>query len=266
MDTDSPATDVQPADAPEGAPVEGQGAEGIQGLYDLSAAPEHLRPLLEQELKKVDANVTRRFQEHADFRSKYEPLEALEGLTDVPAEELGQLLEFREIASNPEHFESWWYQVGKDLGFFEDDGSGPEAGGPEEPEAGTSPEISQLVETVQQLSQRLEQFEQQGEQEKATAEIRAEQERQLAALREQHGEFDEDLVLRLARDYISEPDYVSRGFEDYLRMTGQAQSTLVEDKLEQPGPSTSGGRPDTGASTPQTFKEAQAAALQRLGG
>lgn len=266
MDTETITPAVQPGEAPEGA-EQGQGAEGFQGLYDLSAAPEQLRPLLEQELKKVDANVTRRFQEHADFRKKFEALEGIDGLTDVPGEELSQLLEFREIAGNPEQFESWWYQVGKELGFFEDDGQGPEAGAVgEEREGGGNPEVAQLVETVQQLSQRLEEFETRGQSEKAQAEARQEIDRQLGELRDQHGEFDENLVLRLARDYAEEPDAIQRGYDDYLRITGQAQNELVEDKLNQPAAANGGGRPDTGGTEPRTFKEAQAAALQRLGG
>lgn len=265
MDPDTPAAEVQPAETPEGVDA-GQGTDGIQGLYDLSAAPEHLRPLLEQELKKVDANVTRRFQEHADYRKRFEALEGIEGLTDVPAEELSQLLEFRDIASNPEQFESWWYQVGSELGFFEDDGTGPDAETGEEPTGQGDPQVAQLVETVQQLSQRLEEFESRGESEKAKAEARQEIDRQLGELRDQHGEFDENLVLRLARDYAEEPDAIQRGFDDYLRITGQAQSQLVEDKLDQPGPANGGGRPDVGGGGPTTFKEAQAAALQRLGG
>lgn len=266
MEPETTAVEVQPGEAPEGA-ERGQGTDGYHGLYDLSEAPEHVRPLLEAELKKVTANVDGRFREHAEFRKKFEALEGIDGLTDVPGEELSQLLEFREIASNPEAFESWWFEVGKELGFFEDDGSGPEAGADgEEGEVGGNPEISQLVETVQSLAQRLEEFESRGESEKATAAERQKIDQQLTELHDQHGEFDESLVLRLARDYAEEPDAVKRGFDDYLRITGQAQNELVEDKLNQPGPANGGGRPDTGNGVPGTFKEAQAAALRRLGG
>lgn len=267
MDTESTATEVQPGgETPEGVVDPGQGQEAFQGLYDLSAAPEHLRPLLEQELKKVDANVTRRFQEHADFKSKFEPLEGIEGLTDVPGEELSQLLEFREIASDPEQFEGWWFQVGKELGFFEDDGSGPEAGPEGAAEPGGNPEIAQLMETVQTLSRRLEEFESKGETEKAQSAARQQIDKELGELRDQHGEFDESLVLRLARDYAEEPDAIKRGFEDMLKITGQAQSSLVTEKLDQPTPATRGGLPDTSGQAPKTFQEAQTAALQRLGG
>lgn len=266
METETTPTGVQPGEVPEGTEAAGQGTEGIQGLYDLSEAPEHLRPLLEQELKKVDANVTRRFQEHAEFRQKLGPLAEMDGLADVPTEELSQLLEFREIAANPEAFESWWFEVGKDLGFFEDDGAGPEAGVEGEQDGPENLAIAQLVETVQSLTQRLEEFESKGQTEKAQAEARQEIDRQLGELRDQHGEFDESLVLRLARDYAQEPDAIQRGFEDMLKITGQAQNQLVSDKLDQPASATRGGLPDTTGSQPTTFKEAQAAALQRLGG
>lgn len=266
MEPETTAAEVQPGETPEGV-EQGQGSDSYHGLYDLSAAPEHLRPLLEAELKKVTANVDSRFREHSDFRKKFEALEGIEGLTDVPGEELSQLLEFRDIAADPEAFEGWWFQVGKELGFFEDDGSAPEASEGGEGDGAQAPEIAQLMETVQSLSQRLEEFETKGESEKAKAQARQEIDKQLGALREQHGEFDDQLVLRLARDYAEEPDAIQRGFDDYLRITGQAQNELVEDKLSAPAPANGGGRPDTGGQgVPRSFKEAGAAALQRLGG
>jgi hypothetical protein len=57
--------------------AEGQG--GGLGLYDLTTVPEHLRPVVEPLLKKVEANVTQRFQEHADFRKQWEPFSGSRG-------------------------------------------------------------------------------------------------------------------------------------------------------------------------------------------
>jgi hypothetical protein len=272
MDPEGTSADVQPdAGAAEAALSDpGQGATDFQGLYDLSAAPEELRPLLEAELKKVDANVTQRFMEHAEFKKKLGPLAEIEGLADVPPEDLKELMEFRELAGDEEQFESWWFAVGKELGFFDDDGNPAEPGsnGNGEPAGGLSEEkIAQLVQqAVGPLAERLEQFESQGQSEKAQQAATQEVESQLAALREEHGEFDEKLVRRLARDYVSEPDFIRKGFEDMLRITGQAQSQLVGDKLDQPSPANRGGRPDTTTEPITTFDQAKAAALQRLGG
>lgn len=260
---ETPAAEAQPTDAPE-AVESSQGADAYHGLYDLSAAPEELRPLLEAELKKVTANVGRRLEDHANYRKRYEALDGIDGLTDVPPDELKELLEFRQVAGDQEQFEAWWSAVGEELGFLDGDAGAPESDdlGGDDP-AGQVGELRQLVESLQE---RLDNYETQGQTEKAREQAKQDIDRELAALTEQHGEFDQGLVLRLARDYASEPDAIQRGYEDYLRVTGQAQSELVEDKLDQPTPANRGGRPDT--TTPQitTFDQAKEAALQRLGG
>lgn len=258
MDPEGTSTAAQP-DAPEQG-AGGQGSGDFQGLYDLSAAPEELRPLLEQELKKVDANVTRRFQEHAEFRKRFEPLEGIDGLTDIPPDELTQLLQFRQVVGDEEQFANWWQAVGQELGFFDD-------GTPPEDEGGVDQLVAAAVQqAIAPLAARLEEFETRGQSEKAQQAAEQEIESQLAELREQHGEFDEEFVRRLARDYVKEPDFIRRGFEDYQRLIGQGQSQLVDDKLHQPAPAVNGGRPDTTTPQIRTFKEAEKAALARLGG
>src|SRR5690349_17553500 len=64
-----------PAEAPAG---EGQGDEvNGGGLYDLASAPDDLRPFLEAELKKIEGNVSKRFQDHSQYRDQWSPYEEL---------------------------------------------------------------------------------------------------------------------------------------------------------------------------------------------
>src|SRR6185295_507378 len=119
------------------------------GLYDLSSAPEELRPFLEQELKKYDGNVTKKFQEHADFRKRFEPYADVD-FGDVPADELGELLQFRQVLQDPEQLQEWlgalnqqlgltpstpqeWYALGEQNGWLDDEGNLAEGGEEEMP-------------------------------------------------------------------------------------------------------------------------------------
>lgn len=265
------ASGVQPeaggAEAPAG---DGQGIAGL-GLYDLSAAPEELRPFLEQELKKVDGEVTKKFQEHADFRKQWEPLEQIEGLSDVPAEELAELVQFREIASDPEQFEQWWESVGDKFGFFE--GEGPEGGEELGGDGGEEmPAWAQgLLDKVESLEGQLAPVnEHLSAQERKDAVAAAEREiaDEFAKLEQEH-ELDDDAkqaIGQLALSYGGEPDSIAKGFADWQKITGQAQGELADDKLGQPRPAVTGGQPGT---EPEKFEglndpKLKAAAKQRL--
>lgn len=252
-------TAVQPA------PGQGDAGGDSAGLYDLSTAPEELRPYLESELKKVEANVTRRFQEHADFRKKFEPLSEL-GVADIPAEELQELIQFRQLASDPEQFSQWWESVGEHLGFFEQES-------PQEADAdagGNEPDMAASIaaQVMEQLEGRLAPLEdsfrsQEQEQrlQQATDEIASE----LEALKTQHGDFDDDAVCQLALAYEGR-DAIRKGFEDYQRIVGATERGMVEDKLRQPDPAESGGKPSADIEPVTSFGDARKLAMERLRG
>jgi hypothetical protein len=124
-DQSTPA--VQP-----GGDAEGQGDQEItgSGLYDLDSAPEQYRPFIEAELKKIEGNVTKRFQDAKEFREQWEPYSAIEGLTDVPPEDLQELLQLREIAQDPEAFDHWIKQMAEHRGLLNSDE--PEGGDDED--------------------------------------------------------------------------------------------------------------------------------------
>lgn len=248
-------------------PDEGQGGTGtLDGLYDLSSAPDELRPHLESELKKIQGNIGRKLEEHASYRKQWEPFESIDGLHDVPGEELTELLQFREaLTSDPASLEDWWTQFGQQMDWLDGDDAGePEGGGQDDP---TKAIVEQVLDALRGEIEPLKQHISSQEQEKATA---AESQRiteQLAELKEQHGDFDQDAVLELAAHYLQQgdEDAISRGFERYQQITGKAQGDLLERKEQQPGPGLSGGRPDTSPERITSFKDAGAAALARLG-
>ena len=226
-------------------PVQGDGA-GVtnepQGNlpWDLSAHPEELRPMLAAELKKIEGGVTQKLQEAAELRKQYEPLSGVEGLSEVPAEEIQELLAFRETIQDPAAFEEWWHAVGEELGFFQGDEATDETGGVEEESV---PAWAQsLIDDVQALKGTTQQAEASAREQQALQAI----EQQLEALKEQHGDFDEDAVCSLAMAYEDDPENaIAKGFADYQRITGKAQSDLVDGAAGQPGPAVSGGSADT---------------------
>lgn len=242
-------------------PDQGQGADvNGGGLYDLASAPDELRPYLEAELKKIEGNTTRKFQEHAQAREKWAPLEEL-GVHDVPADELQELLNFRSIAQDPEQFRGWWEQMGEQLGYFEPDG---ESDAPGEQQ----PQQDDLMEQFRaMLDERLSPFEQKFHSEEQERAVNTEREAisaELAGLREQHGEFDEQLVCQLALAYADDDDAIAKGFADYQRVTSGAQRELVADKSGQPDAVLSGGQPPSQAETIDSFDAASRAARERF--
>src|SRR4051812_42386476 len=112
----APAAGAQPG--AEGADGQGQAGapDNPNGLYpDLSGVPESVRAQVESLLKEYDGNVTRKFQEAAEYRKQWEPYGEL-GITDVDPTELSDLMAFREIASDPEAFKEWHQAIGEQLG------------------------------------------------------------------------------------------------------------------------------------------------------
>lgn len=250
---EAPAVPAQP---------EGQGGDGENGLglYDLSAAPDELRPLLEAELKKVEGNVTRKFQEHAEYRKRFEPLE------QIPPDELTGLMEFRQLASDPEQFADWWTQVGESMGLLEPDGEDAIEG----EEEGTDGLVQSITEQVMAaLDQRLGPLEQRyvsQEQETRMQQATQQVESELSELQQQHGDFDQDAVCQLALAHEG-PDAIRKGFEDYQRIIGNTERGMVEQKLAGPaGGGEAGGRPDTHPEPVTSFGDASRLALERLRG
>jgi hypothetical protein len=263
-----------PGAAPAGGgdpaqPDEGQG-EGL-GLYDLSAAPDELRPFIQDELKKVEANVTRKFQENAEYRKKmerYESLDGIEGLTEMEPEELTRLLDFHsQVLSDPQAFEEWYRAVGEQFGLSPQGNPDDEFDG-EGQDGDLDPQLDAAIARVlEKVDERLAPFEQQmtqQQQEQAITDAQEEIRSELDSLKEKHGEFNEDLVCQLALAYEGSPDAIQKGFADYQRFTGDVESSAFEQKEDVPAPANSGGTPPAGVEPITDFSEAKRRAAERF--
>jgi hypothetical protein len=266
----SPATaqsngaDGQGFDSGQGV---GAAPDQANGLYDLNDAPEELRPWLTQELKKVEANVTKKFQEAADFRKRWEPYEGVQGLDQIAPEELAELVNFRNTILSDESgqaLRNWmaqvqqelggpildeesWYQAGIDNGWIDsEDGEGGQADGQIDPQT----IAQQVIEMLRPELEPVKQFMGQTEQQQAVAEIQAQNEATMRELGLDPQSEEGQAVLSLAYQYVGDEDYIQRAYEDYQRITGKAVGDSADRDAAKPGGALNGGVPDT---SPEQF-------------
>lgn len=255
MDPNTPETATAPQE-PAQAPVEGQGQPQANGLYpDLSGVPDAVRDAVMPLLKEYEGNVTKKFQEAAEFRKQWEPYGEL-GINDVQPDELQELLAFRQIAQDPEQFREWHQAVAEELGFNQDPGETPESG---------EPDFKSLI--AEALDERLGPIEQAYQsQQESTALQQAETfiNTKLDELAAEHGEFDRDAVCQLALAYDNQPDALERAHKDYSRLIGAAEKNLLDGKLNQPETPQQGGQPPSSVPQVKTFEQAKAAARQMV--
>lgn len=245
-------------------------ADNPNGKY-LQAAnvPAELAPLVMEALKHKDADVTRGFQEHKQFREQWEPYSKIDGLNNVPPEDLAQLVEWSRTMENPEAFQAWhqgvaeqlglspqldedsWVSMGEQNGWFE--GGDPESQNGGEPGQFDPNQVQQMIQqALQQELEPVKKWQGQQEQQAAAAQTYSQWEGQLKGLAEQnHLKFDDikDDVANLASGLLAQGEdpagVMPKAFEHYMRMTGKAQGDLMEDKLGQPGGALNGGSADT---------------------
>jgi hypothetical protein len=260
--------DVQPGAE---APAEGQGAEGTTGLYDLDSVPEELRSQLEPHLKAYDAQVTKKFQDAANYRQQWEPYEEL-GLNQYDPESVAGLLQFAQMAEDDNAFAQWFEQTGQESGLFEalgyqkaeseDMGDGFEGMNPEQIAAMVQEAVAQQMAPVN---------EQLTAQQQETLVREAEQEitdrlEQIKGDNPNLPEGADDAILRFAHSFAEddEEDPIGKGFEEYQRIVSQGESGLFAQKAGQPGPVEGPGAASTSAEPITSFDQAKAAAKVRL--
>lgn len=262
-------TDTSAGPAPDAQPPEGgQGPEATAeaGLYDLSQAPEELRPYLEAELKKIEGNVTRKFQEHADVRKRMEALEQAGLPSDMAPEDISHMVGMFQTISDPEAFEEFWYRAGEELGYFADDEEGGEVEG-DGSDVASDTSVDQIAQHIlSQIDERLGPIEEQMSQQEAQAreaEAAEEIRQELAELHEKHGDFDEDAVCELALNYEG-PDALERGYMRLQEILGGNEKSWFNDR---DGPrQMQGGESNTAAEPVTDFDTAKRLARERLAG
>jgi len=247
-------------------PQEGQGGAGDAPYAEyLSRIPEEHRGLVEPVFKEWDANTTRKFQEASEYRKQWEPYDSL-GVTNVDPDVLRELITFNnDILSNPDALKEWYREFGQANQLLDETPSTTEQGVREElADQGYSPaQIEGLLnEKLAPIQQWMAQQEQQAELFKSSQAI----DERLAKLREEHGEFDTDLVLKIASNYADThgPDSVLKAFEDVQAWEASIEKKLIKDKQSAPEAPEKGGAAATALEQPGTMDDARRQVEERL--
>lgn len=233
-----------------------EAAESANGLYDLNEVPEDVREHVVPHLKAMEGGITKKFQEAAEYRKGWEPYEEL-GLRDMDPTAVKQLLDFAQLANNPEQFDSWLKSAAEERGLFNGDGSGDDDLSVEELEE-LSPE--KIKEIVAEQIKPLQDSQQQQVQEQAVAEAEQGIEDSLGQIRKDNPDLPEnaeDAIVKLAYAYAEEDgvDPIAKGFEDYQELIGQGEKGLFEQKTKQPAPPEGAGAAAMGDEKITSFED-----------
>ena len=264
------STTVQPDSGNDVYADQGQGSES-SGLYDLSSIPEQFRPSVEPVFKQWESNVTKKFQEHADYRKSWEPYEQL-GVNNVAPDQLETLLAFNQLAEDPEQFDEWLHTTALERGLFEqqqqqqaqepmgEDPYGDPYAQPQQAQQFDPEMLQQMIsEQVGPLYEQAQAQQQQQAVQSAAEEIQS----QLDGLHEKHGDFPDEFICQLAMAYDT-PDGIERAFSDYQNVIAQTERGVVENKLSEPSVPESGGQPSVAPPETNSWEDARAAAIARL--
>ena len=189
---------------PEGQGEVGESAGAQPYAEYLDRIPEQYRGDVEPVLKDWNSSVNKRFQDHAEFRKQWEPLQDT-GIHQLPVEDVSWLVQFRQALEDPEVMQQWWDGYAQQNGLtraqqhsLEDQGvSLDDFNGYQDPQVQQMLE-KMLEERLGPVSQQLEQFSsrfQQQEQQAAQAEALTIIEGQVKALEKEHNNgqpFDDD--------------------------------------------------------------------------
>lgn len=248
-----PAADAAPAES---------------GLYAeaLASTPEELRPYVTEQFKKWDASVTPKLQEAAKLRDQFGPLADIQGLSDVPAEELSSLLEFRQMVAgveqDPTAFIDWlqnanqamglspgeldedsWLSMGEEKGWF--------AGDEENGNGQQDPRVDQLMQQAEQLQQWIADQESSKARSESTAQAREAMESSLTKALDESGlegkARDEyaQAIIEYAHAFTESDDPIGQAAERIKALRGGVEGERTDRDLQQPDPALRGGRADT---------------------
>jgi hypothetical protein len=250
-----------------------------QGLYDKYLPPEYpeTHDVLRNVLHKFNSEVAKpKLDEYAEFRKKFERFDGVDLPDDLDGESLKSLVDFASMDENdfrdwyrsaatqlaqddPEGFEALFNEIGQELGYFED----------EEGEEGNE-QVGQLQQQVQQLSETLNGF--LGQQQQSERQSAADKalDAELQELAQAHNKGDafpeefEEALYRMGTSYSDQDKPLHAAFQQLQALNGQAQSELVESKLDQPRPANGNGNADTRPEGFHKIEDARSAARARL--
>lgn len=271
MSTDLEPDVVQPEDA-------GQGDGGHDAPYAeyLNRIPEEVREEVEPVFKDWDANVTRRFQEHSEYRREWEPYEQT-GINRLSPEETQWLVQFRQALEDPQQIKQWYEGYAEQAGIvpeqaaqeptgqqasttFDEFGAGYD---PQQLQSLLDQRFSPLAQQLQQLTERFEHQDYQTRVAEAERYVQG----QIEELKAKHpDEFNEEAIEKLVTNYIdSDPVHaVERAFADWQKIRAQIERDTLQGKADSRSSGESGGTADAMPEMPKTLKEAAEIAKQRI--
>jgi hypothetical protein len=221
-------------------------------------APEEIRPSLQAILDGLAPSLQERIAPYENLESR---MERIAPLLEEPDENgnttLDGLITLFDLFNDPERegeFEEWWASVGQEFGFLDEEGEpvGGQGDGTAAPGeldlSGLDPAAQQIVQALQQtvegLEARLGEFESTNEttqREQAVQQAADQIRTELTTLMQQHsidgaGDLQSPAaqdILRIAGSYGSDPKAVEKATADYLRITGGAQSSHLQQNGQQ---------------------------------
>lgn len=249
-------------------PGPGQGAAPGDAPYAeyLDRIPEEHRGVVEPVFKEWDGNVTRRFQEHSEYRRRFEPYEQM-GIDQYDPEGLAGLIEFAKLANDPTRsgdYRSWLEEQAQHHGLLQQQQQ--EEFGAELLDPAVQQLIEQATSPLQQQIEQMTQWRQQFESQQQQQQIQSQLNQEFEALQQEHGELPRDVIESLAGRYIgSDPRPIQRAFEDFQRFRGDIEQKVLAGKLNQPNtPNLQGTAPPVQGEQPRTLKDAEQIMAQRL--
>jgi hypothetical protein len=242
-------------------PDEGQGAAPYAAY--LERFPEDQREIAEAAFKEWDGQTTKKFMEAADYRKQMEPYApVIEGL-DPDAVRWGTDF-YRAVTSEDPDTRAAVKAWVKENGFVD------EAGIPEvdltDPDlvAALDARLGPITQTLEQLSGRFQQQEQQAQMEAASQTI----ETQLAQSEEKLGAlYDREIIIGLAANYKdgNPEDAISRATTDWEKRANGLKVAAMQGKLDTTAPAAeTGGTADGSVPKISTFEQATEAVKARL--
>jgi len=244
-------------------PDAGQGAAPGDAPYSeyLNRIPEEHRGVVEPVFKEWDGNVTRRFQEHSEYRRRFEPFEQM-GIDQYDPEGLEQLIEFGKLANDPVKFRTWLESAAREHGILQTETQGLDA-------ELLDPAVQQLIEQatspLQQQLEQMTQWRQQFESQQQQQQIQTQLNQQFDALVQEHGELPREFFESLASGFVGRhPNPMQRAFEEFQRVRGDIEKQVLSAKLNQPNtPNLLGSAPPPGEA-PRSLEEAKKLTNQLL--
>lgn len=258
------------------SPSGDQGADAADSGYAQyldSVAPE-IREQVEPLFKEFDGNVTKKFQEHAEYRKGWAPYEEA-GINDVPPETLQELLAFAQMASDPEQgdqFNEWLKSAAEERGVFggEDDSDLLD----DDMDDSSSKQIEErLIEKVTELINPINERFQQQDQEQTVQAAEKEINETFEAITADNKlpEDARDAIEALSYRYTDESglsgkEVIEKGFADYQKLIGQGEKSLFAQKENQPQTPEGPGAASTSPESISSFSDPRlkAQAMERL--